>query len=315
MQLSPEVRILLNVTGNLYKPFSKVPIEYDLKKVIKLAEMNRLGYFFLINTSKWLKNDIEKTKNEIFKLYENYSEKLKKTIKIINRVIGKKNYVLIKTYKIYPHITYDVDILIKDLHETVSKFLDNGFVLKSKEHSPFKQPILKKGLLPISLHERIAWGRIEVVNSNLLWKNCRKVKIIDNMKVYIPNVEGDLITLIAHVPFELLNIRLGELLYIFNLSMKADWDEIISQTKLNKWYNTFKEFVWIINGLHRIIYNEPSIIEKYVPKYKKVKPIFPFELPFTLIVRAHIEKRSWNKIFSIGFYLKNKLELMRKRIC
>jgi hypothetical protein len=157
----------------------------------------------------------------------------------------------------------------------------------------------------------VAWGKVVAMDVDFLWKNPRKIKF-DRMDLQIPSVEADLITMMAHVVFESLHFSLGDLLYMFELSKQTNLKKIINQAEINNWSKTLENIVSIMNGLHRAMYYEPSPMENAIHRIRNVKPEFPFYCPLTLIIRAHIEKRAWEKIFSIRHYVKNRVRAMRK---
>jgi len=306
---SSELNYLLHACKDIYKPPQTEPKKYNIKKAIKIANDNGLLYQ-LIKSNSGIYEDIDQNLklavNKLLNHHQQYFCRLKKSISEINRILGPDNCLIIKTIYNYPHTTKDVDIVVKDLSGSLDSFLENGHQHTFRE-PPYKQTVRKDGLLHITLHKCVAWGKVVPISLDFLWENSQKTKF-HGLAVQLPSVEVDLLTLIAHIPFELLYFKLGDLLYIFKLSEQADWKKILKQAKTNNWINTLKNVVSIMNGLHRSLYNEPSPIENEIPGYVIKKPKFPLSCPFAVILRAHIEKRAWEKIFSVQQYIKQRLK-------
>lgn len=305
--ISSELDYLLYACKDIYKSPEMEPKKYNIKKVIKIAHDNGLLYQLIKSNSSICEDMDQNLKlavNRLLNRHQEYFCRLKKSISEINEILGPDNYLIIKTIYNYPHITKDVDIVVKDLSRSLDRFLHNGHQHTFRE-PPYKQTVRKDGLLHITLHECVAWGKVVPISVDFLWKDPNKIEF-EGLDVQLPSVEVELLTLIAHIPFELLYFKLGDLLYIFKLSKQADWKKIINQAKTNKWVNSLKNVVSIINGLHRSLYNEPSPIEKDIPSYIVRKPEFPFRCPFTVILGAHVEKKAWEKIFSIKKYIKQR---------
>jgi len=302
---SAELDYLLCACGDIYKAPDIEPKKHNIRKVIEIAHDNRLLYYLIKSNPQIYENmddDLKRVVNELLNLHKQYFCRLNKSISGINKILGQNTYLVIKTISNYPHITKDIDIVVRDVSGSLDSFLEEGYRHTFQE-PPYKQTVMKNGLISMTLHQRVAWGKVVPMNVDFLWENPRKIKF-NGLDVQLPSVEADLLTLMAHVPFELLYFRLGDLLYMFKLSKQADWKKIIYQAKTNNWFGTLKNVVSIMNGLHRSMYNEPSPIENMIPSYRNVKTVFPFRYPLTLILKAHIEKRAWEKIFSVKNYFK-----------
>jgi hypothetical protein len=318
--LSPELGYVLNVCKNIYQPLEcsldlsgiKIQNLEELKKVIKLAKDNGLVYHITESDPSLFSGargnlTVERIINEESAVYEDYLGRLKETLVDINSILGERTFLVVKTIYSYPRTTKDVDILVSDVSAAMDGFLARGYTHSFTE-PPYKETVIRKGGLSIALHECVAWKEVVPMEVKFLWEFPRDILFL-GMNLRLLSVEADLVTLVAHIPFESVYFNLGDVLYMFELSKLADWQKIIAQARVNNWESTLQNIISILNGLHRSMYGSPSPIEKVIPTHRNVKAEFPLPCPLRMILRAHIEKGAWEKIFSLGSYMKKRSEV------
>jgi hypothetical protein len=313
-EISGELAVLLALSGDVYKASEggRIPADVDWERVLELASKNRMLYYCV---TKILKTDVKRRIGEgllelIKKLKELGDEWLlilKMTLGELSDVLDEEEYLLLKSYRSYPYITYDVDVLVRNLEDTKNALSDHNFIIKNTEK--YKAVARREGLLPIGIHGRVSWGSVTVLDEELLWEKSREVEVQDR-RVRVPNAEGDLLTYLAHINFELYYIALGDLLYIYNLSEKADWDMVMRQSRKYGWARSMETTIATINALHRHLYGEPSPIEKHIPVIADIKPEIPYKFSLHSIVENFAEKEALKQLaWQLPFYIYRRLRL------
>ncbi len=232
----------------------------DLDDLIKTAEKNKLSFVLS-------KNLIKEKRFASEKILKDTMEKGRKNVEVFNKTVGfvddvmKESgidYLLIKTYKILPYITKDIDILVKkdDLSDVKKIITKNGG--SDYEFSKSNQFIFKilhktedtfggKGLL-IDVYHDFSWIRIPCMDESFLWNNKRKVNI-NGIKVFIPNIEADILTFFAHSIFWHGYIPLLDYIYLQRLLDKKPNMKLMERKIENYgWRNGFR---WLINFLQK----------------------------------------------------------------
>jgi hypothetical protein len=222
------------------------------------------------------------------------------TVETLNSILGAESYLLVKTYKGYPYVTHDVDILVKDAHKAGLRLEKNGFCLRQTEQ--YKVDATKNRLLRVSIHERISWGSLTVLDEQIMWEGSGEVDI-EGTRVKVPSPEGDLLSHFAHMAFELYFLTLGDLLYVCRLSRNAGLAAVAEQAETHSWMNSLERVVSVVNALHRCFYGCESPIEKKMPVICQVEPTLPFVYPPHYVVRAYAEKRRLSALtWELPFY-------------
>jgi hypothetical protein len=229
-----------------------------MNELAELALKNNFLYHLsikLANTDEHF-NKIRRKGDQVF-------EKIEKTIAFINKELD--DYLLIKTYRGYPRIPNDIDILVRDYQGAVKK-------------------LKKKSFYKIHVHKKIAWAKAEYFDIDFVWQNPRTIDFSKNLKVKIPNREADFLMHLAHINFETLHITLPELLYLHNLSADLNWEVIYQQAEKYNWKKCLVSTVKMVKQLYQ---------QAYVKKDQSIVRSFPITLPRLHIVRAWIEKGLW----------------------
>lgn len=193
---------------------------------------------------------------------------IEKTIELINKEVDY--WLLIKTFRGYPRIANDIDVLAKGYKEAFKK-------------------LKKEGFYKIHVHQKIEWAKADYFDIDFVWKNPRTINFSKGLKVIIPNCEADFLMHLAHINFENLHISLPELLYINNLIKKGiNWKTVCLQAEEYNWTKCLRSTVKIIKRLYRQV---------YIKKDQELVELFPITLPRKHIVRSWIEKGLWGYAF------------------
>lgn len=283
-----EVMEVLAFVGDIYrKPDgAEVAKITNLRKALLAAAKNRVLYRFITNA---LEAGVVAYTQELTRLRAiGESEKVKfcRTLEFLNASLGQDSYIMLKTYKTYPYVTWDIDVLVRDVEAAANMMAGKGFEICRGE--PAKPSCHREGLLVIGLHSRASWHSGQLIDDELPWQNPRLVRY-DGIEVFIPNYEADFLSFIAHTNFENYHLILGDLLYIYRLAGEVNWDTVQEQVTKYGWRDSFIKTIAIANGLHRALYHQPCPVEQVVPSVMEVKPRLPFLYPHRYIVAFHRE--------------------------
>lgn len=229
---------------------------------------NRLDHYFAITY---------KTDKTLIKEYEEYKKKVIASLRILKRNLGKKPFLLIKTFSSYPHTTGDLDFIVKD-ELTAQKNSNLSF--------PFAYDISHK----------ISWTNDEEISRDFIWSNTQEYNFY-GINVLVPNSNLDVLIRTAHLPFEQAEMRLGELLHIYKQSRKVNWKLLEQEAELNQWGRTFRRTKKFFYALHDRLFKKTDFIH------------FPYRLSFFQLAEAVIEKKAWKKIWGSRYIIKDRFGL------
>lgn len=310
---SKEVLALLFLLDDIYKgPSGVLPENVDWRKVLEVASRNRTLYCAitrLLRMGLTARGDLELSKEmsvlaEIGRLSLRV---LKATLDALNSILDKEDFLLVKTYKAYPYVTADVDILVRNLKEVSVALQRSGFSLQRAERH--KVDAKKDHLLRVSIHERISWGFLTVLDDEVMWNGSREGDI-GGSKVMLPSVEGDLLSHFAHVAFELYHITLGDLLYMCRLSKEANLEVVVQQAQTHSWAESLERVISVVNGLHRYLFGSESPIEPAAPIITNMELRLPFVYPPHYVVQAFAEKGMLRPLaWELPFYLYRRVRM------
>jgi len=286
---------------NIYSPRGR-QIDYDLFKnydinsVINFLKDNRLLHYFAIKFKEKYNQNIKMI--YMIQEYELYKRNLRRNFEIIRSLIKDSHFVVIKTISSYPHITSDLDILVKE--KSLVDYLKNSIA-----HFKYVSD------LPIDISDNICWRGVVPIHSDFIWKNVKEVNI-DGLFIKIPNEYLDTLIRIAHIPFELSLVRLGELLHIYKISKDIDWKLLEEEVKLMGWLKTFKKMKYLLQELHYALFSV-SFFEDVPLITRKKTYNFPYYLSLNFLLRAVLEKKAWKKILGVRYIIKDRLQLCLKK--
>ncbi|MDO8638510.1 MAG: nucleotidyltransferase family protein [Candidatus Daviesbacteria bacterium] len=228
--------------------------------------------------------------------------KLSDTLIFCNEVLKDFSFLVTRTFKYIPYVTFDVDVYIpkSEFKKVIKVFKDNGCNVGSHDNSlggriPGSQiNIFKKGLLTIDLHNDFTWQKRKFLDLDFVSLNYREENIA-GVNVRIPSPEVELILCVADITHERFNITLLDLIWLRGLSKEIKkWDLVNKQIKIFKWERTFNVVAKIINGMSVDLYGESFIrgVKSLENKYS-----LPYFLPLQLCWLSYLENVLANKKF------------------
>lgn len=229
---------------------------------------NRLDHYFAFTFDK---------KNETVKEYTEYKEKISASLKIVKERLKEKQYIVIKTFSCYPHITSDLDIIIKKSDAT-------------EKYNDLHLPIA------YDISNSISWTNSPEISSNFIWRNIQKYNF-DSNQVFIPNPDLDVLIRMGHLPFEQAEMKLGELLHIYAQFDKVNWVLLEKEASDNGWENTFQKTKDLLKTLHAKLFESSDFVD------------FPYRLSYVLLAQAIIEKKAWKKLWGARYIIRDRLKI------
>jgi len=288
---------LLNLCQKIYGPreISEKSIDAgkNVNQLVEFARKNRLAHYLALEYSKsFAENDIWKDiSNKLICEYNDYEKNLRNALEATKNILGEERFMIIKTFSSFPHLTNDLDVLVPD------------FKIAEESH---KEVLDKKSSLPIDINTKVAWGKADAVSNDFVWNNTQEFNF-EGIGFLIPSPALDAIIRIAHIPFEVAHIRLGELLHIYKQLSLSDWTILEDEAKLMGWPKTFGRMLSILELLHRKLFKTPFFQKGIMPASCTDNIGFPFRLPVSILAGGVIEKRAWRKLFGARIIIKNRL--------
>jgi len=292
-----ELLFLVSILNSIYPKISVKPKtlkDINMSRLLKIAEKNNLLYY----VCHILKNEYSATLSEndlikIEKILENGEEEIKKINKSIKYLNAKlSEYVLIKTYRGYPRIANDLDVFVKDFDKAI-KILSNNFSSKDYDKKTKEVLFLKEDFAKIHLHGKINWLNRSYFDFKFIREDSRDV-FFGEERVAIPNFSADAIIHLAHMNFEPMHFTLSELLYIFSIVDKIDFEKLFKQSKKYNWHGALMKTLQILEDFHFYFYKKPLLSAK-VPSLKERHfsddyYCLPKSFPRTHIIKAFLGK-------------------------
>jgi hypothetical protein len=171
----------------------------------------------------------------------------------------------------------------------------------------------KEGSLAIGLHKKISWDTPPLFDHNFLWTNLRKVDLVGH-RTYIPSAEVDMISILAHIPFEKLYLDWGEMCYLFQLAKKADIPLVLAEASRHHWDQSLKSLIRVMNRAHEQAFGIPSPFHRHYSKMSSSISTLPYECSMTYAAGSLIEVRAWRKFFEIAFDVHRMGHFFRGRV-
>lgn len=299
---SPELDLILLLTEEVYKkPKLNLPEKIDWDILIDTAYNNKILYYTLSRLVK--ENPINaEIPERILKLAEHEEDKfmkLEKTVKLVQQIITEP-FMISKTFRFYPHVTHDVDIITNNI-EYVKNVLDENGFKPSSITDDYSLDYYKEGYLEVEAYARTSPGRLIFLDQDIPWSKQRTLKIW-GCEINIPSAESEILTFIADMNFRMYQIHVGDLIHMYKITPQADWSIIIEQTVKYGWSEPFSQTISIMNGLHRKLYDKPSPMEKHIPQIKEVDVDFPFIMPPSQVAKALSNKGIINLVKMLSYF-------------
>jgi len=278
-------------------------LTYNVSDAKKFLVDNRLNHLCAIN----FKNDTVQTFGEsTYKDWINQSELYKKNLyhalSLIKDKLKDENWLLIKTISSYPHFTSDIDVLVLD--EDLIKVVND--LNSSLKYQRISRGIKENDIVDVLLDAQnsISWTGTPDISSKFIWSNTRQ-NFIKDLSFKVPNENLDFLIRLGHIPFELAEFRLGELLHLFSIARKIDFDLLEYEAKLCSWPKSYKRTLNHLNQLHLDIFGISLLKSDQVRSGKK--RTFPNRVSYFNLALSVVEKRAWQKIVGARYVLRDRI--------
>lgn len=285
--------------------------QISLIRILNLSRRNKIAFSFC-------KGFLEQTSKPILEISRTFEkekiriENLKRTLEIICPLLMDHgiDFRVIKTFKVIPYGTDDIDLLLRkeDFFYAISVLKGSGLLdtssgfFKALISLKLAHPHYKRDdLLVIDIYQGIPWGVEDpiVVDASFLWRNPRLVDVC-GVKCKIPSREADFLSLIADSFFGDGNITLLDFLYTRKLiNSGLQFNEILRHVDEYGWKYPLLEIISLLRNLEEKIYNKdrlPSDID------------FPYMIPLHIFIKAVYGRffyASDRKPFSSLLFLEN----------
>lgn len=217
-------------------------------------------------------------------------EQMEDVLRILNKTLD--NYLLIKTYRAYPRIPNDIDVLSPDLHFSIKKLKNEG--LKLMEYTD-QDAVLLLGKTKVHLHKVISWAKPGTLffDPEITSTGSRTVKM-GQVEAQIPSFNAELLIYLAHICYEPLHATLSDLLYIYKIAFNVNWDIVSEQAIKHNWGRTLRNIIVVLDNLYHSIYACPCPFEGFNLKHSDGNPkcpSLPKSVPINYVILGVIEKK------------------------
>jgi hypothetical protein len=180
-------------------------------------------------------------------------------------------YVIVKTFKLFPYVPDDVDILVLDrneLNDAITELTKRGFRVRSRGTPEVTlNRVASKTFADLDIHFKMAAGEYVYYPSELIWRN-RKKMVISGVELNVASWEDECIITIAHAVIKEFEILASDLLQAMLCEKKSYIKpEYLEQTSHTKTYEVFTR------AQHRIIHGDAEL---------------PYEIPLWEVALAYI---------------------------
>ncbi|MCD6094285.1 MAG: hypothetical protein J7J51_05835 [Candidatus Omnitrophica bacterium] len=269
-------------------------VNKDIKSIFNYAYKNRLVHHLALNYKDKFKGDNKSYISTFVSEYNNYKKAIRDSITIIKEYMKEQPFIIIKTFSSYPHLTNDIDVVVEN--ENIAKNLN-------------KKLLKYKGIFPVDVNTEISWRGADAISNGFIWRNIEKFSF-EGISFFVPNPQLDVLIRMAHVPFELAVVRLGELLHIYRqISFSSvDISNLKREVELMNWRKTFNKMLYIFDILHFSLFDTPFFAKL---RYHSLafsssgKIEFPYRVPISILIQGVVEKKAWKKISGARFLIKD----------
>ena len=302
---SPELDLILLLTEDIYeKPEIPFPDKINWGNFVKLASQNKFLYHAttraLEDERLTLEPEVSQRLLQLKKSEEERYSKLRPTLEVVKAVLGDEPYLLSKTWRVFPYVTHDTDLIVKDLGRVRELFEKKGYKAPSSAH-PQSIWVREKGLLEIEPYLRPFAGPMVFMDDSFLWERSREM-VMEGVKIRIPSVEVDILTFLADMGFRLYELMIGDMLHLYRVAPEANWELMAMQPQKHHWLEQFHNGLAVLNSFHRQLYQKPSPIEKHFPVVAQVKLTLPYLTPFPQVASALMRKGWINLAKLVAYY-------------
>jgi len=148
--------------------------------------------------------------------------------------------IFIKSIGFFPYKSDNLDILVRKtkINEARKLLREMGYIELKNVEEPYKYFFRKfnggKSISAIHLHEKVAWIN-PFHNEDLLWERYKKSPWDEFIS--IPSIEDSIVIITAHWFYEDKNLKLRDLVNIYNLlkTKKIDWEKVRTTAQNAGW--------------------------------------------------------------------------------
>jgi len=291
--ISVDLQCVLKYAENLYRKaiFSENNCrQYNKTPILNLAARNNFRYYIAreILRSGNVREDEKQDIDKVIKEGKNGLNKVRRALLEVNELPGE--YLIVKTYRGFPRIPGDIDVLTEDINASILKLEQAGYYVRDYDQKEKSALLEKAQCADIHLHHRVTWAWTYFMDNDFVWEKPR-ISNLAGVEIPIPNPDADFLMHIAHINYEPLHILLSELLYLFKLIPDVNIDRIKSEATRYRWDGVLLRTLNLFNDFHNIFFGCLCFSELPFRKVIKGEVEFPFFLSRGDLVKNVFEKR------------------------
>jgi hypothetical protein len=276
--LNTECMLLLHYLGEAYRPPSlRKPTAVNWKRLERELTLNKLQLLayrsILSDPDLDVPHDWANKFKESLAIQEMEHTKLDSSLSKLNEIVGEVPYAIVKTYRPFPYHTHDVDVLVADARVIGSLATEMGIPWDDIP-APSVQ-IEEPQWLHLEFYEAVLPGSIKVIDDELGMRNPVPM-VLANTPIYVASPEIEAITLIADAVLRLYELKLGDMIYIYSLADRIDWQLLQEQAAKHEWLESFMEIIGVLNSVHQYAYGVASPIARTIPYTGPIPTNIPY---------------------------------------
>jgi len=313
--------------------------DYEIRNIfyrsMELAQKNRILFCFAkalmekrlisIDTSSLSLKELDYLKgiNDIGNLW---IQRFNNTLSLLRNTLDLNNIIIIKTFRFYQDVTFDVDIILnKSLPNIDNLFGNFGFALKGI-NAGHEYKTKSKDYLTIDIYMDHLYKHKRIADIRFVSDSPRPYTANDGCVYRVPSIEAELMLYIAQLNFQNRFITLNDFLQITkmisNNAGSIDWDSVFCSVSKYRWQKGFTNTLSIIASLYYDIYG--TALDVPVKMKKRINCSFPYFLSPSSIIGY--DREIFGSTFSsrllindikyifyevLSFHIRNRLPIYR----
>lgn len=282
--------------------------QFDLGTLLRRASHNRVLYLLVQNLLYADLSSWEPTLCDVLFESRKPLAKLADTLAFLSATLPTVgiDYLVVKTYKYIPYVTFDVDVLVRpeQFEHTKQVFAEKGLsILRHPGESFRKQSNCEReDLLRIDLHQGFYWQESSYLDEDLVWEQPvhRRVGTIE---MPTPSLEIEVLLNIAHLLYERRYLTLLDLIYFREaVEEGCRWEMIEARAQEYGWKRSLDIFRSIFDALIEQVWG----LEATGPKIElPVQISLPYMIPLRQVWGFFIEKIQATRTipwFDVAYY-------------
>lgn len=281
--------------------------------VLRTALNNRILYIFsksaLIKYSS-LSFKAKTVLETITKEGNKWLERFYNTLSLLEDYVGYQNFSVIKTFKFFQDVTFDVDIvLLDDLFEQINKLSKEADFGLSKINGGYELNPKNRNYLSVDVYENFLFEDESIGDKDFICNRSRMYKSVGDY-YYIPSTEAELLLYISQVNFQNRFLTLQDFLQTTKIMSKEEikWDNLLAEIMRHRWKKSFMETISIVNSLYMQLYVKRLDIP--IEPHGESKCRFPYFLSPLSVLKYDFEVLGQS--FSSQHLLKDLLYLVHE---